>query len=205
MVHFSPMARGSNRYLVSTGLDGCVCFWTWNTAKMTFDPKPLKFVERSRAGAGMRCCSFSPGGNVSTLTSYHYFMFGSDSPSLGRLHAVISHYYFFHRYHLPLLFTSIIRLYPLSHSPTRQVFSWRRETRTAWSAFIACRSPCPRRFASSKRTQTASTAFSIRIGVTASSPGQRTALPGFGTSGPRNGRWAEPRKMEQIVCGHVCT
>ena len=62
MVHFSPMTRGTNRYLVSTGLDGCVCFWSWNIAKMTFDPKPLKFVERSRAGAGMRCSSFSPGG-----------------------------------------------------------------------------------------------------------------------------------------------
>ena len=70
MVHFSPMTRGANRYLVSTGLDGCVCFWSWNVAKMSFDPKPLKFVERSRAGAGMRCSSFSPGGKINT--SYEF-------------------------------------------------------------------------------------------------------------------------------------
>jgi hypothetical protein len=62
MVHFAPMVRGHTRHLVSTGLDGCVCFWSWNILKMTFDPKPVKFVERSRAGAGMRCSSFSPGG-----------------------------------------------------------------------------------------------------------------------------------------------
>ena len=27
---FSPMVRGDKRYLMSTGGDGCVCFWAYN-------------------------------------------------------------------------------------------------------------------------------------------------------------------------------
>ncbi|GFR63055.1 bromodomain and WD repeat-containing protein 3-like [Elysia marginata] len=61
-VQFCPKPQGSTRYLISTGNDGCVCFWHWNTITNEFGLKPIKFVERSRAGAQMLCSSFSPGG-----------------------------------------------------------------------------------------------------------------------------------------------
>ncbi|GFN80856.1 bromodomain and WD repeat-containing protein 3, partial [Plakobranchus ocellatus] len=61
-VQFCPKPQGHIRYLVSTGNDGCVCFWHWNINTKEFGPKPIKFIERSRAGAQMLCSSFSPGG-----------------------------------------------------------------------------------------------------------------------------------------------
>ncbi|KAL3881699.1 hypothetical protein ACJMK2_028102 [Sinanodonta woodiana] len=59
---FSPFIKGDSRYLSSTGGDGCVCFWEWNAKRNSFHNKPIKFIERSRAGAQMLCSSFSPGG-----------------------------------------------------------------------------------------------------------------------------------------------
>ncbi|XP_013385977.1 bromodomain and WD repeat-containing protein 3 [Lingula anatina] len=61
-LQFCPMPRGDMRYLVSTGADGNVCFWSWNVQTNVFNLKPAKFTERSRAGAQMLCSSFSPGG-----------------------------------------------------------------------------------------------------------------------------------------------
>lgn len=61
-LQFSPQCRGDTRVLVSAGADGCVCFWLWSVSKCTFNSKPIKFVERSHAGAQMLCSSFSPGG-----------------------------------------------------------------------------------------------------------------------------------------------
>ncbi|CAG5116902.1 unnamed protein product [Candidula unifasciata] len=61
-VQFCPKSIGDTRYLVSTGNDGCVCFWQFNCRSNVFSQKPVKFVERSRAGAQMLCSSFSPGG-----------------------------------------------------------------------------------------------------------------------------------------------
>ncbi|ESP01057.1 hypothetical protein LOTGIDRAFT_140025, partial [Lottia gigantea] len=61
-VQFCPQCKGETRYLLSTGGDGCVCFWTWNVVTNKFNSKPIKFIERSRAGAQMLCSSFSPGG-----------------------------------------------------------------------------------------------------------------------------------------------
>ncbi|XP_076372727.1 bromodomain and WD repeat-containing protein 3-like isoform X2 [Tachypleus tridentatus] len=61
-LQFCPYPKGSLRYLISTGNDGCVCFWQWNTKTNIFNPKPLKFTERNRAGAQMICSSFSSGG-----------------------------------------------------------------------------------------------------------------------------------------------
>ncbi|XP_046581352.1 bromodomain and WD repeat-containing protein 3-like [Haliotis rubra] len=61
-VQFCPQAKGDTRYLATTGADGCVCFWQWNVNTLKFNTKPIKFVERSRAGAQMLCSSFSPGG-----------------------------------------------------------------------------------------------------------------------------------------------
>ncbi|XP_076307639.1 PH-interacting protein-like [Tachypleus tridentatus] len=62
-LQFCPYPKGSLHYLISTGNDGCVCFWQWNTnATNVFNPKPIKFTERNRAGAQMICSSFSSGG-----------------------------------------------------------------------------------------------------------------------------------------------
>lgn len=35
-MQFSPMVKGSLRYMVSTGADGTVCFWQWDTDSMKF-------------------------------------------------------------------------------------------------------------------------------------------------------------------------
>ncbi|KAK2154938.1 hypothetical protein LSH36_253g03021 [Paralvinella palmiformis] len=61
-LQFCPYQRGNTRFLASTGGDGGVCFWKWQVDSNKFDNKPVKFVEKSRAGAQMLCSSFSPGG-----------------------------------------------------------------------------------------------------------------------------------------------
>ncbi|XP_051543568.1 bromodomain and WD repeat-containing protein 3-like isoform X1 [Myxocyprinus asiaticus] len=61
-IQFSSSALGSSRYLATTGADGMVCFWKWNTLSMKFDERPVKFMERSRPGVQISCCSFSSGG-----------------------------------------------------------------------------------------------------------------------------------------------
>lgn len=47
---FCPLSKDDNRYLVSTANDGCVCFWKWNAKTREFNPKPIKYVERTRPG-----------------------------------------------------------------------------------------------------------------------------------------------------------
>ncbi|XP_036898863.1 bromodomain and WD repeat-containing protein 1 isoform X1 [Sturnira hondurensis] len=61
-LQFSPMAKGSQRYMVSTGADGTVCFWQWDLESLKFSPRPLKFTEKPRPGVQMLCSSFSVGG-----------------------------------------------------------------------------------------------------------------------------------------------
>ncbi|XP_060054692.1 bromodomain and WD repeat-containing protein 1 isoform X1 [Erinaceus europaeus] len=61
-LQFSPMAKGSQRYMVSTGADGTVCFWQWDLETLRFSPRPLKFTEKPRPGVQMLCSSFSVGG-----------------------------------------------------------------------------------------------------------------------------------------------
>ncbi|CAN7989266.1 unnamed protein product [Ixodes hexagonus] len=61
-LRFCPYPRGERQFLVSTGNDGCVCFWDYSSSRKSFNSKPLKFTERNRAGAQMICSSFSPGG-----------------------------------------------------------------------------------------------------------------------------------------------
>ncbi|XP_039713626.1 bromodomain and WD repeat-containing protein 1 isoform X2 [Pteropus medius] len=61
-LQFSPMAKGSQRYMVSTGADGTVCFWQWELESLKFSPRPLKFTEKPRPGVQMLCSSFSVGG-----------------------------------------------------------------------------------------------------------------------------------------------
>ncbi|XP_044106851.1 bromodomain and WD repeat-containing protein 1 isoform X2 [Neovison vison] len=61
-LQFSPMAKGSQRYMVSTGADGTVCFWQWDLESLKFSARPLKFTEKPRPGVQMLCSSFSVGG-----------------------------------------------------------------------------------------------------------------------------------------------
>uniref|UniRef100_A0A8C1VLZ9 Bromodomain and WD repeat domain containing 3 n=1 Tax=Cyprinus carpio TaxID=7962 RepID=A0A8C1VLZ9_CYPCA len=61
-IQFSPSALGFSRHLATTGADGMVCFWQWNSLSMKFDDRPVKFMERSRPGVQISCSSFSSGG-----------------------------------------------------------------------------------------------------------------------------------------------
>ncbi|XP_027626765.1 bromodomain and WD repeat-containing protein 1 isoform X3 [Tupaia chinensis] len=61
-LQFSPLAKGSQRYMVSTGADGTVCFWQWDLESLKFSSRPLKFTEKPRPGVQMLCSSFSVGG-----------------------------------------------------------------------------------------------------------------------------------------------
>uniref|UniRef100_A0AAY4ETK0 Bromo domain-containing protein n=1 Tax=Denticeps clupeoides TaxID=299321 RepID=A0AAY4ETK0_9TELE len=61
-LQFSPFAKGSKRYMVSTGTDATVCFWQWDVNNINFSDRPQKFTERPRPGVQMVCSSFSPGG-----------------------------------------------------------------------------------------------------------------------------------------------
>ncbi|KAL9968709.1 hypothetical protein ACROYT_G020827 [Oculina patagonica] len=62
-LQFCPSPLNESRYLMSTGGDGTVCFWKWDLATLTFDSKPIRFIEKSRPGTQMVCSSFSPGGS----------------------------------------------------------------------------------------------------------------------------------------------
>lgn len=62
-LQFCPSPLNESRYLVSTGGDGTVCFWKWDLGTLTFDLKPIRFIEKSRPGTQMVCSSFSPGGS----------------------------------------------------------------------------------------------------------------------------------------------
>uniref|UniRef100_A0AAX7VKN3 Bromo domain-containing protein n=1 Tax=Astatotilapia calliptera TaxID=8154 RepID=A0AAX7VKN3_ASTCA len=61
-IQFCPAARGTTRYLASTGADGMVCFWKWHSLTMKFNDHPVKFMERSRPGVQVSTSSFSSGG-----------------------------------------------------------------------------------------------------------------------------------------------
>uniref|UniRef100_A0AAQ5YB27 Bromo domain-containing protein n=1 Tax=Amphiprion ocellaris TaxID=80972 RepID=A0AAQ5YB27_AMPOC len=61
-IQFCPAVKGTMRYLASTGADGMVCFWKWNSLSMKFNDQPVKFVERSRPGVQVSSSSFSSGG-----------------------------------------------------------------------------------------------------------------------------------------------
>ncbi|XP_067128768.1 bromodomain and WD repeat-containing protein 3 isoform X2 [Centruroides vittatus] len=84
-LQFCPYPKGEQRYLISTGNDGCVCFWQWNIKTNEFNPKPLKFTDRNRAGAQMICSSFSSGGIflATGSTDHHvrvYNILGNNGP-----------------------------------------------------------------------------------------------------------------------------
>ncbi|XP_069492166.1 bromodomain and WD repeat-containing protein 1 isoform X2 [Ambystoma mexicanum] len=83
-LQFSPLAKDSVRYMVSTGADGTVCFWQWDVDTMKFNNRPLKFTERPRPGVQMLCSSFSVGGMFlatgSTDQIIRMYYFGFETP-----------------------------------------------------------------------------------------------------------------------------
>ncbi|KAM3836751.1 bromodomain and WD repeat-containing protein 1 isoform 2-T2 [Vipera latastei] len=83
-LQFSPLVKGSMRYMASTGVDGTVCFWQWDTTSMKFNNRPLKFIEKPRPGVQMLCSSFSVGGMFlvtgSTDHVIRIYYFGSETP-----------------------------------------------------------------------------------------------------------------------------
>ncbi|KAL7842664.1 hypothetical protein SRHO_G00243530 [Serrasalmus rhombeus] len=83
-LQFSPFAKGSKRYMVSTGTDATVCFWQWDVSNTSFSDRPQKFTEKPRPGVQMVCSSFSPGGvflaTGSTDDVIRIYYLGSGSP-----------------------------------------------------------------------------------------------------------------------------
>uniref|UniRef100_A0A672I566 Bromodomain and WD repeat domain containing 1 n=1 Tax=Salarias fasciatus TaxID=181472 RepID=A0A672I566_SALFA len=90
-LQFSPYAKGSKRYMLSTGTDATVCFWQWDVNNTNFSDRPHKFTERPRPGVQTVCSSFSPGGMFlatgSTDDVIRIYYLGSGSPEkISELH-----------------------------------------------------------------------------------------------------------------------
>ncbi|XP_032401579.1 bromodomain and WD repeat-containing protein 3-like isoform X2 [Xiphophorus hellerii] len=90
-IQFSPFAKGSKRYILSTGTDATVCFWQWDVNNISFSDRPYKFTERPRPGVQTVCSSFSPGGMFlatgSTDDVIRIYYLGSGSPEkISELH-----------------------------------------------------------------------------------------------------------------------
>ncbi|XP_041659062.1 bromodomain and WD repeat-containing protein 3 isoform X2 [Cheilinus undulatus] len=90
-LQFSPFAKGSKRYMLSTGTDATVCFWQWDVNNINFSDRPQKFTERPRPGVQTVCSSFSPGGMFlatgSTDDVIRIYYLGSGSPEkISELH-----------------------------------------------------------------------------------------------------------------------
>nr|XP_046246221.1 bromodomain and WD repeat-containing protein 3 isoform X2 [Scatophagus argus] len=90
-LQFSPFAKGSKRYMLSTGTDATVCFWQWDVNNINFSDRPHKFTERPRPGVQTVCSSFSPGGMFlatgSTDDVIRIYYMGSGSPEkISELH-----------------------------------------------------------------------------------------------------------------------
>ncbi|KAK2847016.1 hypothetical protein Q5P01_010015 [Channa striata] len=83
-LQFSPFAKGSKRYMLSTGTDATVCFWQWDVNNINFSDRPHKFTERPRPGVQTVCSSFSPGGMFlatgSTDDVIRIYYLGSGNP-----------------------------------------------------------------------------------------------------------------------------
>uniref|UniRef100_A0A3P8YST9 Bromo domain-containing protein n=1 Tax=Esox lucius TaxID=8010 RepID=A0A3P8YST9_ESOLU len=90
-LQFSPFAKGSKRYLVSTGTDATICFWQWDVNNIHFSDRPHKFTERPRPGVQMVCSSFSPGGMFLATGSTDdviriYYLGGGNPEKTSELH-----------------------------------------------------------------------------------------------------------------------
>ncbi|XP_067903868.1 bromodomain and WD repeat-containing protein 3 isoform X1 [Heterodontus francisci] len=90
---FCPGTRGMTRYLTSTGADGTICFWQWNTETIKFNEHPVKFTDRSRPGSQISCSSFSSGGMfIATGSTDHVirvYYLGAGSPE--KISELVSH------------------------------------------------------------------------------------------------------------------
>ncbi|XP_062510721.1 bromodomain and WD repeat-containing protein 3-like isoform X2 [Corticium candelabrum] len=62
-VEFSPSPFTESRCLISTGKDGSLCIWQWDSESNEFGSEPIKFNERQRVGDQLLCTAFSPGGS----------------------------------------------------------------------------------------------------------------------------------------------
>ncbi|XP_061682626.1 bromodomain and WD repeat-containing protein 3 isoform X2 [Syngnathoides biaculeatus] len=90
-LQFSPFAKGSKRYMLSTGTDATVCFWQWDVNNINFSDRPHKFTERPRPGVQTVCSSFSSGGiflaTGSTDDVIRIYYLGTGSPEkISELH-----------------------------------------------------------------------------------------------------------------------
>ncbi|KAI4815869.1 hypothetical protein KUCAC02_005996 [Chaenocephalus aceratus] len=90
-VAFSPFAKGSKRYMLSTGTDATVCFWQWDVNNINFSDRPHKFTERPRPGVQTVCSSFSPGGMFLVTGSTDdviriYYLGGGSPEKVSELH-----------------------------------------------------------------------------------------------------------------------
>ncbi|XP_068126479.1 bromodomain and WD repeat-containing protein 1 isoform X2 [Hyperolius riggenbachi] len=81
---FSPLVKGSVRYLVSTGGDATVCLWQWDADTLQFNDRPVKFIEKSRPGVQMLCSSCSVGGMFMAVGGSDHdiriYYFGNEAP-----------------------------------------------------------------------------------------------------------------------------
>ncbi|XP_037631117.1 bromodomain and WD repeat-containing protein 3 [Sebastes umbrosus] len=90
-LQFSPFAKGSKRYMLSTGTDATVCFWQWDVNNINFSDRPHKFTERPRPGVQTVCSSFSPGGMFLATGSTDdviriYYLGGGSPEKVSELH-----------------------------------------------------------------------------------------------------------------------
>ncbi|XP_010765479.1 bromodomain and WD repeat-containing protein 1, partial [Notothenia coriiceps] len=90
-LQFSPFAKGSKRYMLSTGTDATVCFWQWDVNNINFSDRPHKFTERPRPGVQTVCSSFSPGGMFLVTGSTDdviriYYLGGGSPDKISELH-----------------------------------------------------------------------------------------------------------------------
>uniref|UniRef100_A0A665TVY9 Bromodomain and WD repeat domain containing 1 n=1 Tax=Echeneis naucrates TaxID=173247 RepID=A0A665TVY9_ECHNA len=90
-LQFSPFAKGSKRYMLSTGTDATVCFWQWDVNNINFSDRPHKFTERPRPGVQTVCSSFSPGGMFLATGSTDdviriYYLGGGSPEKISELH-----------------------------------------------------------------------------------------------------------------------
>ncbi|XP_029700101.1 bromodomain and WD repeat-containing protein 3 isoform X2 [Takifugu rubripes] len=90
-LQFSPFAKGSKRYMLSTGTDATLHFWQWDVDSIKFSDQSHKFTERPRPGVQTVCSSFSPGGMFlatgSTDNVIRIYYLGSGSPEkISELH-----------------------------------------------------------------------------------------------------------------------
>ncbi|XP_068564112.1 bromodomain and WD repeat-containing protein 3 isoform X2 [Cebidichthys violaceus] len=90
-LQFSPFAKGSKRFMLSTGTDATVCFWQWDVNNINFSDRPHKFTERPRPGVQTVCSSFSPGGMFLATGSTDdviriYYLGGGSPEKISELH-----------------------------------------------------------------------------------------------------------------------